>query len=178
MTTKTVKRTTHGHLTTWFVPQQPKAKRRPFAPLNAAIVKKQSRFNVMRGRPWRGRTARPAWWVKNRPLRPRSRRYSDRAPSLRLLTTPSLSVLLDTYGSNLNKGEAFVGDVPAWLDGNDFLADVNGPYAWLDPYGTNDYLFNEHSTGAPLQPAAVEGYGLDSPFSEANSRAPTPLLER
>jgi hypothetical protein len=159
------KRTTHGHLQVWFVSQKKKPKatvlkpaRAPLTPLHgcgarakAAWARKAAGFHNNRhntnGGKWiggRGRWTGRGFGKRVPPRRPASRRFSERAPSLRLLKPfAPLSHHLCEHGSHLS-GDAIVDE---------------GAPMWLDVYGTNDSLFlaspgPSYSRGSPT---AVEG---------------------
>lgn len=162
------RRTTHGHLVVWFVSKRETAKpaRAPLAALpttgararharKRGVGVRNNKHNTNgswagRGGGWAG----SGYWRGKRPWRPASRRFSERAPSLRLLKpfAPS-SFFLCEHGSHLS--------------GDEVVVDENAP-TWLDVYGTNDSLFlaspsRSRSLGSPT---AVEGStGLSKPAS-------------
>ena len=161
-------RTTHGHLV-WFRVYNPKlatkrkvaTKRAPLA--QASLTSRPVGFHNNKrntggvgGRA--GRAGNGAWRGKGRrPGRPTSRRYSDRAPSLRIKPFAPSSHLLCEHGSHLT---------------GDLMVDEHAP-GWLDVYGTNDALFlhspqpsRSHSRlGSPSEGGTTTLLGTSKPTS-------------
>ena len=152
---RTTKRTTHGHMVTWFVPRQPltaldRAGRKPVSrkpPRGKAMFKPQRGWTKhkqqqRRGNQQRGRyPLQHAGWgvsVRRRPWRPSARSWSDRCPSLRLEALPfaPLEHIL------LQSGTHFSARQPLFSDENEPIS--LAPFASLiDEYGSNDALFRK-----------------------------------
>lgn len=165
----TKRRTTHGHLVAWF-----NAPRDPLTPMGPPQARQNHRQNIVANRThWQSQTRwQPLGWgaggvrgrrLRSRPCRPKQRRFSDRAQSLRLLPQPFAPTthFLDQYGSFAMISTPTVGSVYGGVAEDVLLCGADPTCqtlpTWLNAYGSNDELYVPASPAAamhPLSPAA------------------------
>ena len=151
MATTTRKITKHGHIQVWFVPKPAAAfrVREPLAQLRMLPPKRQGRARAR----YAGQGRAPGRGVCRRP---RSRRYSLRAPSLTRIPNPfSPCDHILEHGSFLSAAAQAAADVDV-LD-------------WLDQYGTNEGTFEEPAGIMPFLESDQSSFALGEGQSPPDS---------